>query len=47
MFLHQLLGSKAFSPSEINFVRFYFQDLFTSISVVGAMLPVMVRSNII
>ena len=44
-FLHLLLESKAFSPSRINYLKYYFQDLFTSINVVFAMLHVMVRPN--
>ena len=34
---------KAFSTSRISYLRCYFQDLFTSISGVGAMLPIMER----
>ena len=36
---------KSFSPSRISYLKCYFQDLFTSISVVGAMLPIMERPN--
>ena len=39
--------SKAFSPSRINYLRCYFQDLFTSISVVAAMLPIVEKPNAI
>ena len=39
--------SKAFSPSKISYLRCYFQDLFTSINVVVAMLPIMERPNAI
>ena len=38
---------KAFSPSEIRYLRCYIQDLFTSISVVAAMLPIMERPKAI
>ena len=38
-----MLELKAFSPSRINYVRYYFDDLFTSVSVVAAMLPIMVQ----
>ena len=36
---------KSFSPSRINYLRCYFQDLITSVSVVAAMLPIMERPN--
>ena len=36
---------KSFSPSRISYLKCYFQDLFTSISVVAAMLPIMERPN--
>ena len=42
-----MLESKASLASRISYVRCYFQDLFTSISVVAAMLPIMVRPNAI
>ena len=46
LFLHHPLESKSFSPSNKICLKCYFQDLFTSISVVMApMLPVMVRPN--
>ena len=35
------------SPSRINYLRCYFQDLFTSVCVVAPMLPVMERPNAI
>ena len=38
---------KSFSPSRISYLKCYFQDLFTSISVVAAMLPIMERPNAI
>ena len=38
-----MLELKAFSPSRINYIRCYFDDLFTIISVVAAMLPIMVQ----
>ena len=38
---------KAFSPSRISYLRCYFQDLFTSIIVVVAMLSIMERPNAI
>ena len=38
---------KAFSPSGIHYLRCYIQDLFTSISVVAAMLPIMERPKAI
>ena len=38
-----LLGSKAFS--RISYLTCYFQELFTSISVVAVMLPIMVRPS--
>ena len=43
--LRHRLRSKAFLPSRISYLRCYFQDLVTSISVVDAMLPIMVRAN--
>ena len=43
--LRHPLESKAFSSSRIRYLRCYFQDLFTSISVVAAMLPIMERPN--
>ena len=45
MCLKEMLESKAFSLSTIGYLRCYFQDLSTSISVVAAMLPIMVRPN--
>ena len=39
------LRSRAFSLSEINYLRCYFPDLFSSISVLAAMLPIVVRLN--
>ena len=36
-----LLKSKAFSPARVSYLRCYFHDLFTSISVVAAMLLIM------
>ena len=45
--LRNPLESKAFSPSRIRYLGCYFQDLFTSISVVAEMLPIMVRPNAI
>ena len=47
MFLCHPLESKAFSPSRINYLRCYFQDLFTSISLVAAMLTIMEKPNAI
>ena len=47
MYLRHPLESKAFSPSRISYLRCYFQDPFTSISVVAAILPIMVRPNAI
>ena len=41
------LEPKDFSPSEISYLRCYFQDLFTSISVVAAILPIMARPKTI
>ena len=41
------LEPKAFSPSRISYLRSYFHDLLTSISVVAAMLPIMERPNVI
>ena len=38
---------KDFFIFKVSYVRYYFQDLFTSISVVAAMLPIMVRPNAI
>ena len=38
---------KAFSPLRINYLRCYFQGLFTSVSVVAAMPPIMERPNAI
>ena len=35
------LKSKAFSPSRVSYLRCYFHDFFTSISVVAAMLLIM------
>ena len=46
-FLRHPLESKAFSPSRISYLRCYFQDLFTSISAVTAMLPIIERPNAI
>ena len=46
-FLRHPLESKPFSPSKISYLRCYFQDLFTSISVVAVMLPIMERPNAI
>ena len=46
-FLRHPLESKAFSPSRISYLRCYFQDLSTGISVVAAMLPIMERPNAI
>ena len=45
--LRHPLESKAFSPSRISYQICYFQDLFTSISMVAPMLPIMVRPNAI
>ena len=45
--LRHPLESKAFSPSRMRYLRCYFQDLFTSISVVAAMLPIMERPKAI
>ena len=42
-----LLNSKAFTPSTISFLRCYFRDLFTIISVMAAMIPIVVRPNVI
>ena len=39
--------SPAFSTSRISYLRCYFQDVFTSIGVVAAMLPIMERQNTI
>ena len=41
------LELKAFSPPRISYLRCYFQYLFTTISVVAAMLSIMVRPNAI
>ena len=41
------LKVKRFSPSRIGYLRCYFQDLFTSISLMAAMLPITVRQNAI
>ena len=41
------LDSKAFLPSRISYLRCSIQDSFTSISVVAAMLPIMVRTSAI
>ena len=38
---------EAFSSSRISYLRCYFQDLFTSMSIVAAMLPIMERPNAI
>ena len=38
---------KVFSPSRINYLRCYFQDLLTSISVMAAGLPIMERTSVI
>ena len=46
-FLSQPLESKPFSSSIISYLRCYFQDLLTNISVVAAILPIMERTNII
>ena len=46
-FLRHLLDSKPFSPSRVSYLRRYFQNLFTSISVLAAMLLIMVRPNTI
>ena len=45
--LHHPLESKAFSSSKISYLRWYFQELLTSISVVAAMLPIMAGPNTI
>ena len=45
--LRHLLESIPFSPSRISYLRCNFQDLFTSISVVGTMPLIMVRPNTI
>ena len=42
-----MLDLKAFSPSKKSYLICYFQDWFTSISVVAEMLPIMVRANAI
>ena len=42
-----MLESKAFPPLIVSYLRCYFQNLFTSISVVAAMLPNTVRPNAI
>ena len=41
------LESKAFSYSRISYQRCYFQDLFTSISVVAVSLAIIERPNVI
>ena len=38
---------KKLTPSRTSYLRYYFQDFFTSISVVAAMLAIMVRPNVI
>ena len=38
---------KSFSPSRISYLRCCFQDLFTSIKVVAAVLPIMIKPNAI
>ena len=45
--LRHLLGSKAFSTSRKSYPRCYFHDLLTNTSVMAAMLPFMVRLNVI
>lgn len=45
-FLCYLLESKAFSPLQINYLRYYFLDYFTRINMVAAMPPVMVLRNV-
>ena len=45
--LHHSLQSKAFSPSTISYLRCHFKYLFTSISVVAAILPIMKQSHAI
>ena len=47
LFMHHPLQSTAFSPSRISYRKCSFQNLFTSISVVAAMLPFMVKPNTI
>ena len=47
IFLRHRLESKAILPSRIDDLRCYFQDLFTSVSVVAAMLPIIERPNAI
>ena len=47
VFLCHSLQLKAFSPSRIRYLRCHIQDLFTSISVVAAMIPIMERPNTI
>ena len=46
VFTHPL-ESKTFPSSKISYLRCYFQDMFTRINVVGAILPIMVRLNTI
>ena len=47
LFLRHPLESKAFSPAKINYLRCYFQDLFTIISAAAAILPIMEKPNAI
>ena len=44
---HYPLESKAFLPSKISYLRYYFQDLYSSINMVAAMLPIIVTPNAI
>ena len=45
--LRHPLQSKSFLVSMISYLRSYIQDLFTSISVVAAILPIMEKPNAI
>ena len=45
--LRIVFTSKVFSPSRIGYLRCYFQDMLTSISVVALMLHVMERPNVV
>ena len=44
---HNKAITAEYLPSVLNYLRCYFQGLFTSISVVAAMLPIMERPNAI
>ena len=46
-FLRHPSESKTFWPSRISYLRCYFKDFFTNISVVAAKLPIIVRPNAI